>query len=174
MHKMRSVLGFTVVLAISLSILPLVGHSADEPLVLDEGGFEIPPVLEAKDVLPPELLKGDHFQLDPYVRTDGFENRYTMTSGFGPFLAHGDDMLRIRLGEIRALAKMAEIKKTKVFAGAVKGSLMSPLVAAGNLLRNPVRSVTGVPKVSKLILLSALVLLFAIGVQSLREIYRQF
>ena len=55
-------------------------------------------------------------------------------------------MLRIRLGEIRALAKMAEMKKTTAFAGAVKRSLTSPLVATGNLLRNPVRSVTGVPK----------------------------
>ena len=146
MHKMRAVLGFTVVLAISLSILPLVGHSADEPLVLDEGGFEVPPVLEAKDFLAPELFKGDHFQVDPYVLTDGFENRYTITSDFGPFLAHGDDMLRVRLGEIRALAKMAEIKKTKAFATAVTGGLKSPLVATGNLLRNPVGTLTGVPK----------------------------
>ena len=75
MRKMRAVLGFTVVLAISLSILPLVGHSADEPLVLEEGGFEIPPVLEAKDFLAPELFKGDYFQVDPNVPTDGFENR---------------------------------------------------------------------------------------------------
>ncbi len=108
-------------------------------------GFETPPVLRARDLLPPGLAKGRHHEVDETVATDGFRNVYTITSEFGSFEAHGDDMLRIRVHEIEALAALDEMSASREFTTAVGNALKSPFVATWNLITRPVDSITGLP-----------------------------
>ncbi len=108
-------------------------------------GFETPPVLRARDLLPPELAKGPHHEVDETVVTDGFRNVYTITSEFGSFEARGDDMLRIRVHEIEALAAFDEMSASREFTTAVGNALKSPFVATWNLITRPVDSITGLP-----------------------------
>lgn len=117
-----------------------------EELLVDAEGYEIPPVVEAKDILPPATLSGPHFRVDENVSTQGLTNTYTITSDFGSFAAYGNDMLRIREQEIAALAKMTDMKKSKEFADAALKAGESPFKGVGNLITHPVDTITGVPK----------------------------
>jgi hypothetical protein len=112
----------------------------------EEGGFEVPKVLKTGDFLPPDLIKGKNYTVDEHVTTNGFENTYLITSDHGPFQPLGTDMALIRIQEFAAIAQMEEMKKGEQFATAAKNATKSPLVAAGNLVTNPVDTVTGIPK----------------------------
>jgi hypothetical protein len=89
---------------------------------------------------------GPHHVVEEKVYTDGYTHVFTIASDFGSFHARGDDMLRIRLNEIRALAAMQEMSATKEFTVAVANALASPFVATWNVITNPVDSILGIPK----------------------------
>ncbi len=108
--------------------------------------YEIPGILKASEILPPELLEGEHYKVIDEVYTYDFTNRFTIVSSFGPFVVTGKDMLRIRIQEIIAIAALQEIKKTKAFRDAVGQAEMSPLRGARNLVVHPADTVTGIPK----------------------------
>ena len=52
-------------------------------------GFETPPVLQASDLAPRELLWGPRFHVEPEVRTDGLLAKFMIRSDFGEFEAEG-------------------------------------------------------------------------------------
>jgi hypothetical protein len=118
-----------------------IGQTETQPV-----GYEVPGVLDAYKILPPDLLEGEDFWVDRNVVSFGFNNRYTIVSRFGQFEADGDEMLRIRVHEIKAIDAVGEIKKTKAFGEAVKKAVKSPIKGAKALITNPVATVTGVPK----------------------------
>jgi hypothetical protein len=108
--------------------------------------YETPGVLDAYDILPPDLLEGKDFWLDRRVITYGFNNRFTINSHFGKFEANGEDMLIIREHEVVAIGGLREIKKTKAFGEAFKKAATSPLKGAQALITDPVDTVKGIPK----------------------------
>jgi hypothetical protein len=109
-------------------------------------GYEKPPVLRASDLLPPELRSGPHHEVEDAVATDGFMRIYSIASDFGEFEAHGDEMLRTRVVEIRALASLQELSTGEEFGAALRRTLQSPFVATWNLVTKPVSSITGIPR----------------------------
>jgi hypothetical protein len=108
--------------------------------------YETPGILNAHDILPPELLEGEHHKVLEEVATYDFTNRFTILSTFGTFEAIGEDMLRIRIQEIQAIAALQEIKKKKAFRNAAEQAAMSSFRGAKNLITHPVNTVSGVPK----------------------------
>ncbi len=108
--------------------------------------YENPGILKAHEILPPELLEGEHYKVMEEVATYDLTNRFTILSTFGPFEAIGEDMLRIRIQEIQAIAVLQEIKKTKAFRDAAEQAAMSSYKGAKNLITHPVNTVSGVPK----------------------------
>jgi len=108
--------------------------------------FETPDILRASEILPPEMLEGENYNVHEDVLTYGFTNYYTVMSPFGTFEAEGDDMLRTRIHEIKAIDALEEIKKTNAFGEAVKKAAKSPIMGAKALITNPVATVKGVPK----------------------------
>ena len=137
---------WSLVAALSVAVTPLRGQVSAQTKAIEEGGFELPKVMKTEDFLPPDLIKGKNYTVDEHVNTNGFENTYLITSDYGPYQALGDDMARIRIQEFAAMAQMDEMKKGEQFATAAKNATKSPLVAAGNLITNPVDTVTGIPK----------------------------
>ncbi len=117
------------------------GQASDQP---EE--YETPGVLDAYEILPPELLEGKNYNVDRRVVSYGLNNRYTIYSHFGKFQANGEDMLRIRVKEIKAIESLREIKKSKAFGEAVKKAATSPLKGAHALITDPVDTVKGIPK----------------------------
>jgi hypothetical protein len=117
------------------------GQSSAQPV-----GYETPGVLDAYEILSPNLLEGKDFWLDRRVVSYGLNNRYTINSHFGKFEANGEGMLIIREHEIEAIGGLREIKKTKAFGKAFKKAATSPLKGAQALITDPVATVKGVPK----------------------------
>ncbi len=58
-------------------LLPLSGSAAEV------GSYENPQERKAADILPAELLEGEHHSVDDRVRSDGYLNYYTITSDYG-------------------------------------------------------------------------------------------
>ncbi len=112
----------------------------------EPAAYEIPSTLSAYKILPSELLESKYHRVFDEVPTYGFTNRFTISSPFGQFEAYGIDMLKIRVNEIYALARLSEMKKTKTFGDAAKKASLSPIKGAWGLVSNPVDTVSGLPK----------------------------
>ncbi|MDH3609787.1 MAG: hypothetical protein OEQ24_11175, partial [Gammaproteobacteria bacterium] len=108
--------------------------------------YEVPPILQAKDVVPEELLKSDLYTIEDEVATHGYTNTYQINSKFGKFTAHGNEMLVQRIQEIRAIQELENIKKSKKFSEGVKAGAKAPFSFMKNLVTHPVDTVSGVPK----------------------------
>ena len=110
--------------------------------------FETPGVLSAQSILPPELLKSDNHTVLNNVATYDFTYYFTIntrlsSSVFGQFEVQGEDMLRMRVQEIKAIAALEEIKKSKAFGKAAKQAVLSPVKGAVSLITHPVGTVSG-------------------------------
>jgi len=112
---------------------------------LAASGYEKEPVLSAKDLAAPELLKGPHFTVDGVVPVKGFIARFTIRSPFGKFDAHGLRMLPVRVNEVEALAKLDEVSKTREFTAAMGRAAVRPVTAAANMATRPLETVAGIP-----------------------------
>src|SRR5215467_7333121 len=108
-------------------------------------GYEAEPVLDAKDLATPELLKGPHYTVDPKVPVKGFLERFTIRSTYGTFLANGQRMLPIRVNEVEAIAKLDDLSKTKEFADAAGRAIARPVTSTVNMIVHPVDTITGFP-----------------------------
>jgi len=119
--------------------------NAEERAAAEAAGFEVDPVRPAAELLPPALLAGPHYRIEPEVVTTGFANAYVVRSDYGDFEVRGDRMLRTRIREIEALAALDEMSKTEAFGKAAGNALKSPFVATWNLITSPVDTIIGIP-----------------------------
>ena len=71
------------VAACSIVLAPLSAWPNEEPTLPEEGGYQLPPLVDARQILPPELLKGEHFEVNLVVSTYGFSNSYNIAQRFG-------------------------------------------------------------------------------------------
>ena len=109
-------------------------------------GYEQPPVQQAATVLPPDLRSGPHHRVDERVATDGFIRTYTIHSDYGELEARGDAMLRTRVAEVEALARLEQLSRGEEWAAALAATARSPFIGAWNLVTDPVDSLLGVPR----------------------------
>ncbi len=108
--------------------------------------FEPLPTLSASAILLPPYDQGPNFQVQDPVPTYSGANAFTINSDFGVFQAGGNAMLMRRVSEINAIAVLNSVSATQEFADAAKKAAESPLVAAKELVTNPVGTISGVPK----------------------------
>jgi hypothetical protein len=108
-------------------------------------GFERPPILHAKDLVPASLLAGKGFHVDDAVPTDGLMAIFTLHTDLGTLQADGIEMLRIRVAEVPAMEELEHESKTKVFAQALARTGVEPVKAAGQMVMHPVDTVKGLP-----------------------------
>ncbi|CAN5764033.1 hypothetical protein BH09VER1_BH09VER1_50980 [soil metagenome] len=121
-------------------------YAQDTPSAQSAPPFENPPILNASAILQPAYYQGTHFQVRNPVPTYAGANAYTIDSDFGVFQADGNDMLMRRVAEINAIAVLRQLSATKEFTAAAEKAVTSPLVAAQDLVTNPVGTISGVPK----------------------------
>ena len=109
-----------------------------------ELGYEVPPVLSAKNLVPAKLLSSkNHVVLDA-VYNDGFYNHYTIKTTWGYFYAGGDEKLKTRVNEIYAIDALKQVENDDVLINSAKEGgkkiLMAPVNAVksvGNAIMNP-------------------------------------
>jgi hypothetical protein len=126
---------FWVAVYVGLLILQSAVVLAQQP------SYENKPVLSASKILPPELLSGPNHKVQDRVTSDGIVNIYRIDSKFGSFNAVSTSMLRVRIGEINAMAVMDRLKGTKEFGDAIKESALSTMTTAKNMVFQPVKTV---------------------------------
>ncbi len=134
--------------ALSLGLSLLLGASGQTLLAKapSKTPYEAPPTLNAKAILRPEYLSGPHHQVRTSVPTYAGNNHFVIDSDFGVFEADGNTELATRIQEIYAINKLSELSRTDEYKEALKKAAQSPLKVAQDLVSNPVKTVTGVPK----------------------------
>jgi hypothetical protein len=108
-------------------------------------GYQPEPVLQAKDLVATELLKGPHYTVDSRVPVKDFVAHFTIRSDYGTFKAHGIRMFQVRVREVYALTQLDQMSQTKEFAEAAAQAVARPLTSAVNMIVNPVETVEGLP-----------------------------
>lgn len=129
----------TTLLSLVGTMLPLLSF-AQAP-----AAYETPVVIQAKDLLPPELLVGTTYRVRDQVLTDGYMAHFEIDTDFGVFKAVGVPQLKARIVEAEALRKLAETSRSDLFAEGMKRSLTQPIDAAKNIITKPVESIKKAP-----------------------------
>ena len=111
-----------------------------------EVAFDELPVLNASEILRPEILAGPHHKVREPVSTYFGANQFTIDSDFGVFEADGNEMLVRRINEINAIAELKEVSRTDQYKNALVAAAKSPIAAAKNIVTDPVNTVANVPK----------------------------
>lgn len=102
-------------------------------------------LLNAADLLPAELLRGDSHRVRDQVATDGYMAHFEIDSDFGTFTAIGVPQAKNRIAEIEAIRKLVETSKSDLFAEGLKRSIEQPIDAVKNIVTHPVESVKQAP-----------------------------
>jgi len=132
---------------IPFAVLITVAHLLTIPgAIADSRAYENAEDLSAADILPRDLLKGQYHTVDDRVRNDGYLNYYTIKSDFGAFDADSTATLKIRIGEIKALAELDELSQTKIFVKAAADAGVGQLKSIKQFATNPIDTVVGIPR----------------------------
>jgi len=105
--------------------------------------FEQPPVLQAKNILQPELLKGTNYQVQDAVKNDGLFNHYIVESKFGTFTADSTGDLKILINEINAIAEMKQIETDDTVMASLQQSGQNTVTGVKNLVNDPQGTLEG-------------------------------
>ena len=108
--------------------------------------YEAPPVLRAKEILPPKLRSGAGFHVADQVPTDGLTTRFSLESDVGSFQARGRRLLELREREVSAIRELRETSRKEVFVDALGRAAKKPLAAAKNMVENPKETLDGLPE----------------------------
>ena len=79
-------------------------------------------------------------------RPFAYQNRYTITSDYGPFTAPCDARLRRLIREIGAIAQLQAMQETDAFKKAALEAGKSPFRAARSLIDDPVGTLSAIPE----------------------------
>lgn len=105
---------------------------------------EVPPMhLRASAILPPDLVRGPHHQVDQDVLGDGYLNHYRIASPLGQFSAVSTAMLRIRVLEINEIAAMGQVQTSSEFAASFEASARRNIQGIESLVTNPADTIQG-------------------------------
>jgi hypothetical protein len=102
--------------------------------------YEQPPSFNAAQ-LPGIKRIGSNYTIKNPVRSDGILRIYVLTTPYGEYTVEGDEMLRMRLNELKALAALEKVSNSQSFGKALAEAGLSPLKFTGELITNPVGTV---------------------------------
>ena len=129
-----------VVLCVILA-LSLCG-SVFASTVFSEEFQSVPIVLQASDVLPGELIQGTNYVVRSTVISDGFICTYDLDTIYGPLKVESNALLLKRIGELKALAQIEQLKKTDVYMNAFRKVATGPIKTAQGLVQDPTGTVS--------------------------------
>jgi hypothetical protein len=101
-------------------------------------------VLKSWDVLPADLLQGPNYSVRTSVLNDGLINTYVLDTNYGMLKVESTALLMKRIGELRAIASIEQMKKTDVYMSAVRQAAAAPVRTAEGLVQDPAGTVSDV------------------------------
>jgi hypothetical protein len=105
--------------------------------------YEASAVLNASQILPPELLSGPNHRVQERVTNDGYLNIYKLDSKFGTFTVVSTALLRKRIGEINAMVVMEKVQGSKEYVDSIKEGGLDAMTSALSLMTRPVQTISG-------------------------------
>ncbi len=122
-------------------VIPLMLSTSG--MVFAQQGYEPAPVFLASDILPEDIVKGPHHQVDERVTNDGLMNRYVINSRFGTLNASSTAELEKRVSEFDAIEKLEQLSGTEEFVKNMGKSAGNVIEGAAELVTNPIETVSG-------------------------------
>src|SRR6266851_894601 len=107
-------------------------------------GFEPAATFRASQILPASLVKGPHHTVLEEVKADGYYQEFHIQSDFGAMEAEGRTVLRTRLTEVDALARLSEVSKTETFARAAGGAVLDVGKGVAAAVKDPEGTAKGI------------------------------
>jgi hypothetical protein len=101
---------------------------------------ETPPSFNAAQISGINRI-GANYTIQNPVYSDGLLRIYVLTTPYGEITVQGDEMLRMRLNELTALALLEKLSNSESFGKALTQAGLSPVMFAGRLLTNPIGTV---------------------------------
>jgi hypothetical protein len=111
-----------------------------QPAAATAQAFETPPSFNSAQI-PGVKRVGPNYTIRNPVRSDGILRVYVLTTPYGELTVNGDEMLRMRLNELHALAELEKVSTSESFTKALAEAGISPLKFAGQLIINPIGTV---------------------------------
>ena len=102
--------------------------------------FEQAPTF-AIEKIPGFWPSGDNYSIKNPVMSDGLLRIYTLTTPYGEFTVHGDQMLRMRVNELAALYELEKIANSESYGKALLDAGLSPFRYTGRLIADPKKTV---------------------------------
>jgi hypothetical protein len=102
--------------------------------------FERAPTF-AIEKIPGFWPSGDNYSIKNPVMSDGLLRVYTLTTSYGEFTVHGDQMLRMRINELAALYELEKIANSESYGKALLDAGLSPFRYTGRLITDPKKTV---------------------------------
>ena len=106
------------------------------------GQYEQPPSFSASQALPPNLLKSPYYTVDNRVGLDNYQYVFTVNTRWGTFHIKGTTLLRVRVREMEATAKLAEIDAAGTVVDAAGRTALKPLGTAKGLITAPGKTIS--------------------------------
>lgn len=107
---------------------------------------ETEPTLPADRLATPgSALSGPGWRVDSPVPVRGYLGQFTVRTPQGEVPAQGREVLAIRIAEIPALARLEEVSRRDVFAGAIADSAKATGRAVTRVVTNPGETIKGIP-----------------------------
>jgi hypothetical protein len=113
-------------------------------LVAGAAEFEPPLTFQASKILPAGLVKGPHHTVAESVPAEGYYQEFHITSPFGEMDAEGRTLLKTRLVEVDALARLQEVSKGEVFAKAAGGAVLNVGKGVASAVKDPAATAKGI------------------------------
>jgi hypothetical protein len=101
---------------------------------------ETPPSINAAQI-PGIKRIGANYTIQNPVRSDGLLLIYVLATPYGEVTVQGDEMLRMRLNELSALALLEKVSNSDSFGKALTQAGLSPVIYTGRLITNPIDTV---------------------------------
>ena len=99
---------------------------------------KVPVTFHVKEILPKEVIESPYYKINKTVRNDGLINTYELETASGSTTVESTALLYIRLNELRAIERMAELKKTDVYKEALTKTGTKPLETAKDMITSPI------------------------------------
>ncbi len=111
-----------------------------QPAAASAQAYEKPPSFNAAQI-PGIKRVGPNYTIRNPVRSDGILRVYVLATPYGDITVNGDEMLRMRINELNALAQLEKVSTSESFGRALAEAGISPLKFTAQLIVNPIGTV---------------------------------
>lgn len=144
-------------LTVAVSALCLGLHPAAGQVLISPGpsgsalpapapaAFEEPRPVPASGLLPAAELKGPGYTVQPLADPNGMLYSFDVQTEFGPMKVQSLQMMRIRLQEFKAIARLQQLSQEDVFVKGMGEQLENTAKATGKAIMNPIKTLKEMP-----------------------------